>query len=313
MLQSGRVTVPRSRNFSDCYRRPRNLQVLLVLPSTELGRKARVPQPDGTFPSDRPRCKTRERVHSIATLPYGADRSISIRRHHSSQSASVVYLISCTQAQCDAVYSRETGCTLRERMKGHRSSIKNNEDTPVAVHFTHQDHSWRVTFRRGANWHRAASTPRKAVDQQAEGVPAVHCAEPRIWLCHPSAVNLNVILSVSILPVWILTLFVFPVPMCQFDIFISSTSPPSSFTVPGTGAPMLWYRYVTLPHPTPLVRMHQSDPFISSTSPLTRFTVPDTGAPLSCYLGTVCTPFLPILISVLLRKPARAKRPVCIK
>ena len=42
-------------------------------------------------------------------------------------------------------YIGETGCTLRERMNGHRSSIKNNEDTPVAVHFTHRDHSWWVT------------------------------------------------------------------------------------------------------------------------------------------------------------------------
>ena len=127
------------------YRRPRNLRNLLVSPSTEQIRKARAPQPDGTFPCDRPRCKTCERVHTIATLPYGADRSISIRGHHSCQSSSVVYLISCTQPQCDAVYIGETGCTVRERMNGHRSSIKNNEDTPVAVHFTHRDHSWRVT------------------------------------------------------------------------------------------------------------------------------------------------------------------------
>ena len=104
------------------YRRPRNLRDL-VSPSTEQSRKARAPQPDGTFPCDRPRYKTCERVHSIATLPNGADRSISIRGHHSCQSASVVYPISCTQAQCDAVYIGETGCTLRERMNGHRSSI----------------------------------------------------------------------------------------------------------------------------------------------------------------------------------------------
>ena len=79
-----------------------------------------------------------DRVHTIATLPYGADRRISIRRHHSCQSASVVYLISCTKAQCDAVYIGETGGFLRETMNGHRSSIKNNEDTPIAVHLTHR-------------------------------------------------------------------------------------------------------------------------------------------------------------------------------
>ena len=126
------------------YRRPGNLRDLVLL-STEQSRKARAPQPDGTYPCDRPRCKTCERVHTIATLPYRADRSISIRGHHSCQSASVVYLVSCTQAQCEAVYIGEMGCTLRERMNGHRSSIKNKEDTPVAVHFTHRDHSWRVT------------------------------------------------------------------------------------------------------------------------------------------------------------------------
>ena len=139
---------------------------------TEQSRKARAPQHDGTFPCDRPRCKTCELVHTIATLPYGADRSISIRGHHSCQSASVVYVISCTQAQCDAVYTGETGCTLRERMNGHRSSIKNNEDTTVAVHFTHRDHSWRVTVLERAPTDIMQRQLLKAVDQQTERVPS---------------------------------------------------------------------------------------------------------------------------------------------
>ena len=59
--------------------------------------------------------------------------------------------------------------------------------------------------------------------------------------------NTNVILSVSILPVSIPTLLVFPLRMRQSDLFISSTSPLTSFTVPGTGALMPRYRYVTPP------------------------------------------------------------------
>ena len=30
-------------------------------------------------------------------------------------------------------------------MNSHRSSVKNNEDTPVAAHIAHRDHSRRVT------------------------------------------------------------------------------------------------------------------------------------------------------------------------
>ena len=178
------------------YRRPRNLRDLLVSPSTEQSRKARAPQPDGTFSCDKPRCKTCERVHTIATLPYGTDWSISIRGHHSCQSSSAVYLISCTQAQCDAVYIGETGCTLREdewpsffHQKQWRHARRSPLHAPRPLLASHSS-------GEGANWHRAASTPRKAVDQQAERVPVVYCAEPRRWPWHPSAVNSNVILSV---------------------------------------------------------------------------------------------------------------------
>ena len=133
------------------YRRPRNLRDLLVSPSTEQSRKPSAPQPDRTFPCNtRPRCGTCERVNAITTLSYGANQSILIRGHHTCQSASVVNLISCTQARCDAVYIGETGCLLREGMNGHRSSIKNNEDTPFTAHFLHREHTWRVIVPEGA-------------------------------------------------------------------------------------------------------------------------------------------------------------------
>ena len=160
-------------------------------------------------------------MHSIAKLPCGANRSISIRGHHSCQSTSVVYLISCTQAQCNAVYIGETGCTLRERMNGHRSSIKNNEDTPVAVHFTHRDHSWRVTVLERAP---TGIVQRQLLEKlwinRLRGSQLFTVQNPQRWPWHPGAVNSKVIPSVSILPVSTPTLLAFPWHIRQSDPFI---------------------------------------------------------------------------------------------
>ena len=65
-----------------------------------------------------------------------------IRGKFTCASTNVVYLLTCTA--CQAAYVGETGCTLRERMNGHRSAIKNGEDTPVADHFK-EEHSARVS------------------------------------------------------------------------------------------------------------------------------------------------------------------------
>ena len=142
----------------------------------------------------------------------------------------------------------------------------------------------------------------------------MYSAEPRRWPWDPGAVNTNVILSVSILPVSIPTLLVFPLRMRQSDLFISSTSPLTSFTVPGTGALMPRYRYVTPPpslcacvNPIPslLLLPHPPPP------PVYRTWHRGTDVSLSRY--RYVTPSLPTLFSVLLRKPVRAKRPVCNK
>ena len=119
-------------------------------------------------------------------------------------------------------------------------------------------------FWRGRQLTSCSVDSSKSEGQEAERFRAVYCPEPRRLPWHPSAVNSNVILSVSILPVSIPTLLVFPVRMRQSYLFISSTSPLTSFTLPGTGALMPQYRYVTSP---PFVCMRQSDPFPSSTPP----------------------------------------------
>ena len=58
---------------------------------------------------------------------------------------------------------------LRERMNGHRSSVKNKADTLVAVHFTYQGSKWRVTVLEGEPSDIVQRRLRKAVNKQAEG------------------------------------------------------------------------------------------------------------------------------------------------
>ena len=91
--------------------------------------------------------------------------------------------------------------------------------------------------------------------------------------------------------------------------FSTSTSPLTSFTVPGTGALMPRYRYV-IPPPFS-VRMRQFDPFTSSTypSPVLPYVAP--GHRCLVVSVPVCNSFPPHSV-LLLRKPVRAKRPVCI-
>ena len=63
------------------------------------------------------------------------------------RSANVVYAITCTA--CNVMYIGETGCLLRERVKGHRYSLKHKQDTPAADHFK-KDHKMAVRVLQGA-------------------------------------------------------------------------------------------------------------------------------------------------------------------
>ena len=113
---------------------------------------------------------------------------ISIRGHHSWQSTSVVFLISCTSSAVWRSLHRRR--TLREWMNGHRSSIKNNEDTPVAVHFTHRDHSWQGhSSGEGANWHRCSVDSSKSCGSTGWEGPSCTVLNRDDDLVHPSAVN----------------------------------------------------------------------------------------------------------------------------
>ena len=116
------------------YKRPKNLRDLLV--HTRPPRPARDKNTaNGTRQCGSARCKTCAMVQNIQEIQFANQpgRREVIRGKFTCASTNVVYLLTCTA--CQAAYVGETGCTLRERMNGHRSAIENGEDTPVADHF----------------------------------------------------------------------------------------------------------------------------------------------------------------------------------
>ena len=66
------------------------------------------------------RCKTCAMVQDIQEIQFADQpgRREVIRGKFTCASTNVVYLLTCTA--CQAAYVGETGCTLRERMNGHR-------------------------------------------------------------------------------------------------------------------------------------------------------------------------------------------------
>ena len=130
------------------YRRPKNLRDILV--HTKPARNCKSGN-QGTQPGTHPcgsssRCKTFAIVKNLTEVVTGGN-TYTIRGHFNCQSVSVIYLITCTV--CTAAYVGETGCSLRDRLNGHRHAIKEKEDTPVGLHFQGQ-HSVRVSVLASA-------------------------------------------------------------------------------------------------------------------------------------------------------------------
>ena len=138
------------------YKRAKNLRDLLV--------HIRQPRPardkniaNGTRQCESARCKTCAMDQDIQEIQFADQpgRREVIRGKFTCASTNVVYLLTCTA--CQAAYVEETGCTVRERMNGRRSRIKNGEDTPVADHFK-EEHSVRVSV--------LTSTPEKVIQRR---------------------------------------------------------------------------------------------------------------------------------------------------
>ena len=69
------------------------------------------------------------------------NRTFKILNNVNCNSSNLIYLITCSL--CDIQYVGETGDTLRNRMNRHRSNIRLNQNTAVAIHFNSEKHSLR--------------------------------------------------------------------------------------------------------------------------------------------------------------------------
>ena len=94
------------------FRRSKNLKDLLVRTTP---RYLEPPNQPGTHPCKAPRCKTCPLVKTGDSLPLPCPPG-----HYTCTSTNVIYAITCTACTAVYTYIGETGCTLRERMAGHR-------------------------------------------------------------------------------------------------------------------------------------------------------------------------------------------------
>ena len=86
------------------------------------------------------RCKTCANVHSDPLIVRG-NTTLQVKGHHNCGSTNLVYLLRCRKGCPEAWYVGETEQTLRQRMNGHRATIRNGAPLPVAEHFGSGNHS----------------------------------------------------------------------------------------------------------------------------------------------------------------------------
>jgi len=67
------------------------------------------------------------------------NRTFKLRNNHNCSSTNLVYVTTCLL--CNIQYVGETGDTIRNRMKRHRSNICLNQNTAVAIHFKTANHN----------------------------------------------------------------------------------------------------------------------------------------------------------------------------
>jgi len=128
-------------------RQPQNLKQTLVrskLPSL-------TPTQNGTQPCNKPRCLTCPLIDTNTTVTrHGIIHNVN--GNFNCNSTNLVYLIRCRQECDDAWYIGETKQTLRERLNGHRATIRNRSTLPVGEHFStlrHCESDIKVTVLQG--------------------------------------------------------------------------------------------------------------------------------------------------------------------
>lgn len=123
-------------NILTCFKNPPNLGKGLIRSS--LARDdAEIP---GTFPCNRPRCKTCEHTVNTDTVS-GSTGSFNVHKSFSCISTNVIYCILCMKCP-GSIYIGETGRMLGRRFREHVGDIRHNRPhSEVARHFNLPNHN----------------------------------------------------------------------------------------------------------------------------------------------------------------------------
>ncbi|CAM5170374.1 unnamed protein product, partial [Eretmochelys imbricata] len=118
------------------YRQPPNLKRILTSNHIPHNRTTN----PGAHPCNKARCQLCPHIYSGDTITGPNHVSHTIKGSFTCTSTNVIYAIMCQQCP-SAMYIGQTGQSLRKRIKGHKSDVKNyNIHKPVGEHFSLSGH-----------------------------------------------------------------------------------------------------------------------------------------------------------------------------
>jgi desmoglein 4 len=88
---------------------------------------------------NHPRCKCCTHITNLSNLSIFNQYPIHNNQILTCNSHNIIYLIHC--AKCNTNYVGETKRSLKERLTNHRSTIKTNKPTAIAIHFNLPQHN----------------------------------------------------------------------------------------------------------------------------------------------------------------------------
>lgn len=121
--------------YITAYKNSRNLKQILVKSRLETNK------PGAFIGCSSARCQAC-RLHAPPSKTYkinNTGQTFNISGNITCETKTIIYLITCRA--CNKQYIGETGRGLRDRLNNHKSDIKNQRRTPVAVHFNQPKHS----------------------------------------------------------------------------------------------------------------------------------------------------------------------------
>ena len=118
------------------YRKPSNLSNIITKSKLQ-NNQANL----GTTPCNKPRCQLCAHINTSPTLIGPNGKKININAKYNCSSSNVIYAISCRLCPKD-IYIGETSQTIRKRINGHKSDVKNKQlQKPIGQHFNLANHT----------------------------------------------------------------------------------------------------------------------------------------------------------------------------